>query len=805
MICATTALAALLAAGPALFVGMDAEVATVQGRVARPRGWAVRRLARVLSVPDELGDSRIVYAAQPGKGVNAQFLKRMEPFFARGGSLVVSGKCGDLGLKLVRDEAVPLEVQKAPVGKGWVYCLPQTLEDYILSFARRREPLGEADAEGVFRPTAAGQAVEAAVAYLTKVFAAAEPEAGEAVRSSWGLQPLGKPGTFVAPTTLPNRPTFRPRRTWAPAVPFADGVIACPENPPEIRSLAQELKYHLDILTGRDVRLVADADTETLPAIVFESGKGPVGESRLKLDGRRLVLSGRSRGELSRALTYLLEAEGCRYLWPGKLGKVIPRNPAFALRAFDVAFTPTFKVRELRGAAYRTYKGKVARVGITDEEHREYETIRAAAAIDHPGNRPFDEWHGCNDGRDLPGKLNWGHYFGDYYPRFHVEHPEYFALQPDGTRDLDLSRYPERPRLCLSNEGLARQAAADVLADFRRQPDLYGHSICLPDGGPGNFCLCEDCRRRDPVNGKRTSLWIGAPLSGRYGYVSLTDRVLAFNNRVAELVTKELPWAKLTMYAYSNYVEPPLAVKPHPSLIVLSCAGNYTCGDDDAAERSVAGWAGFGCPLFWRPNSFIGFRTSAPQVHARQLFHDFELLKANGVIGVDESACNEMWANRGYDAYVTMKAIFNPDRLDYAAHRADWLEKGFGPAAEMVGAYLDRLDEICREPGKLSGATVTWVDRERAFERAFDLPGLRALLAKATEAADADVIRARIAFLARGLDVAEADIVLSFDHTKADEEKFVRLLKERCRADPLVWNPNWYGSAFYGIHLGKGK
>ena len=59
--------------------------------------------------------------------------------------------------------------------------------------------------------------------------------------------------------------------------------------------------------------------------------------------------------------------------------------------------------------------------------------------------------------------------------------------------------------------------------------------------------------------------------------------------------------------------------------------------------------------------------------------------------------------------------------------------------------------------------------------------------------------------LARGLDVAEADIALSFDHTKADEAKFVRLLKERCKADPLVWNPNWYGSAFYGIHLGKGK
>ena len=100
------------------------------------------------------------------------------------------------------------------------------------------------------------------------------------------------------------------------------------------------------------------------------------------------------------------------------------------------------------------------------------------------------------------------------------------------------------------------------------------------------------------------------------------------------------------------------------------------------AFAAVAGWAPFGCPLFWRPNGFIGFRTSAPQVHARQLFHDLD-------------------------------------------------------------------------------------------------------------------------FLARGLDVAEADIALSFKHDLADEKRYIALFREKCMSDPLVWNPNWYGHRYYAIHLLK--
>ena len=651
---------------------------------------------------------------------------------------------------------------------------------------------GEADAEGNYQPS------EAELAALKKV---SVKDAERIAKSGWGLEPLGAPGSYVAPRTLPNRPEFRPPRTWKAAVPFERGVIVCPAGSKDVNRLAQELKYHLDTITGRDIPVVRASPADGVPAIVFAWGEGPVGESRLKLEGNRLVLSGRAYGELSHALTYLLEAEGCRYLWPGRLGKVIPRNAAFALRAFDVAFTPTYKVRDFRGALYEKYKGKLAALGISDEEHRRYEEVRAAAAIDHPGNRGFFAWHGCNDVRELPGELKWSHYFGDYDKRFRKSHPEFFALQPDGTRELDLGRHPERPRLCLSCEGLARQAAQDVLAQFRRQPNLYGHNLSLSDGGPGKFCLCPACRRLDPPNGKTAPLYVGTQT---VDYVSLSDRVMAFNNRVAELVVKEKPDAKLTVYAYSNYVEPPLTVKPHPALIVLSCAGEYLRGDDDAAERSIAGWAPFGCPLFWRPNGFIGFRTSAPQVHARQLFHDLELLKANGVVGVDVCACNEMWANRCYDAYITAKGIFNPDRLDYATHRADWLASGFGPAAAKVGEYIDLLDRFCREPAKtVAPGKAQWRDRELAFERAFDIPRLRGVLAAAKSAADSDDVRARIDFLARGLDVAEADIALSFKHDLADEKRYIALFKEKCMSDPLVWNPNWYGHRYYAIHLLK--
>ena len=40
------------------------------------------------------------------------------------------------------------------------------------------------------------------------------------------------------------------------------------------------------------------------------------------------------------------------------------------------------------------------------------------------------------------------------------------ALQPNGSREQELGTRPERPCLCLSNEGLIEQTAKDALAEI---------------------------------------------------------------------------------------------------------------------------------------------------------------------------------------------------------------------------------------------------------------------------------------------------------------------------------------------------
>jgi hypothetical protein len=50
--------------------------------------------------------------------------------------------------------------------------------------------------------------------------------------------------------------------------------------------------------------------------------------------------------------TFLEDALGCRYLWPGQSGKVIPRRKTISVGAINVRFTPLLKQRKIRWSGY---------------------------------------------------------------------------------------------------------------------------------------------------------------------------------------------------------------------------------------------------------------------------------------------------------------------------------------------------------------------------------------------------------------------------------------------------------------------
>jgi len=104
------------------------------------------------------------------------------------------------------------------------------------------------------------------------------------------------------------------------------------------------------------------------------------GGVRIKALPNALVVLGHPRfshpyadaGGVRRAVAILLESLGCRYLWPGETGKVVPATATVEIRALDITRNPPIGQRRIRstGMSRRPAIG-LQRVGMSMPEWRE--------------------------------------------------------------------------------------------------------------------------------------------------------------------------------------------------------------------------------------------------------------------------------------------------------------------------------------------------------------------------------------------------------------------------------------------------
>ncbi|MDD5705310.1 MAG: DUF4838 domain-containing protein [Kiritimatiellae bacterium] len=168
-----------------------------------------------------------------------------------------------------------------------------------------------------------------------------------------------------------------------------------------------------------------------------------------------------------------------------------------------------------------------------------------------------------------------------------AEHPEYFALV-NGKRSV---RYGSgvkgaSAQLCVSNPDVVRVCAENMIA-YSKRTGIKELSLSENDGG--GHCECEQCRAWDVV--KR-----GDP-NARPGLGDwvLTDRVFRFANRVAELVTKEVPDARIGLYAYHNTLSPPREGRLNDAIVVSDVYNNwpylfYSPPSFNMLEGYMRGW-----------------------------------------------------------------------------------------------------------------------------------------------------------------------------------------------------------------------
>ena len=524
----------------------------------------------------------------------------------------------------------------------------------------------------------------------------------------------------------------------------AAGVKAAPiilikDAPPGTRDAAVTLANYIEKISGARPAVV-DGEPPAPPRAIWV-GFQPVletlfpktnfafqhpEETLIACNEHHLVIAGRDRvvgdkqvehGTSNAVFSFIEKDLGVRWLWPGALGTDVPQRRRIALTPFERRFHPLFRSRLL-----------------------------------WPRNPA--EWHRAQRLLDHSLRYQAGHGFTDWWDKYHEQHPDYFALLPNGTRTPQKS--PREVKLCESNPAVAAQWLANAEQAFREDPTRITMSASPNDSG--GFCMCANCRAMDHPDGP--PLW---------GYVALTDRMVKFWNVLARGLRERFPdrEAWVGAYAYSAYLTPPVAEKLEPN-IAIGYVGHMPIASEETRRKEKEqwlAWARQAKAMVYRPNLFhySGGFLGLPTVSLRKTIEDFRFLAGHQCIGLEVDSLPMCWATQGVQFYLMAQLAYDPLQDGEAVLR-DYFARGFGPAADEVAAYfavLEKAHDAVLERIKLSSGwarQATDVFQDIYTDAVWDEAGSHLKAAEMKAGAGPDVFRQRVEFIRTGCDAAKLQV-----------------------------------------------
>jgi hypothetical protein len=502
----------------------------------------------------------------------------------------------------------------------------------------------------------------------------------------------------------------------------AASVIVTGDNPcPSQQMAAEELQYHLEKMSGAKVPVVRESELGDKPGVRILVGQSDLLKSLgidttqidretiivKALDGT-LILAGEDGGQLDpytvefcdvavrtgtlyAVYDFLQDQLGCRWLWPGKTGEIVPQRKTIEVGSLDIQETPKLFMRHFRPGIRERSKDP-------GEDHypRYAEFLRP---LFNPMRIEEQTWlKRMKMGRSE--LIVYGHAFTDWYDRFIESDPEVFAEQADGSRGLPNSSYPkEFVKLCVSSPKVIEFAIADFMKKREADPTFRWMNACENDGGLG-FCQCKTCREWDKGPGEdqaKDAGLDGSEIDGNLGVSSdglpnsLSYRYFRFYNKLARKLREVAPDAYVVTYGYSRYRNAPAGMKLEPNIMVgLIGFNTYPMTAEQIAQQraNYMAWRKTGVEkMFFRPNSFFFSPAHGiPWDAAVQMGEDILFLVENGTVSTDFDSLNGHWSTASPTYYATA-------RLHWDTHmKADeaWREyiEAFGPAADAVGEYF---------------------------------------------------------------------------------------------------------------------
>ena len=473
-------------------------------------------------------------------------------------------------------------------------------------------------------------------------------------------------------------------------------VIEIPEAASDgILAAARELADHLELSTGILPQTMTAG--QPLPAGGFSFRLGVVpspvklgyNHAWWQLDRDSLTITGNdegdSRGTLFAVYEWLDKAVGCRWLWPGELGRIVPKRDSIPLEEGSGVYHPA-----LRCALWRTFGGFKDRWFTQESRERFFQEQQLWLTR----NRMFNDY----------SLQHYPHGFEDWYDRFGKTHPEYFQMLPNGERRPDLLYNHGAPRLvslCVSNPDVARQVVQDWVANFNPATP----QINLNENDTAGRCCCDNCLAWDdspiPAEQRRARAKERFEANDPNWFQelgSLTNRYAKFYLAVLAEADRVAPekHAEIAGLIYANYSEAP-GFRMSPRIYQRFCPPMmfpWTPAKVEAYMQLWQKWADTGCKILLRPNYTLDGHCF-PINYAKPFLRCFRFFQQRNMVGIDMDSCTGNFSAMGITMYSIVRIICHPEMTDeqiLAEYTA-----AFGAAAPQVAEYLARLEQLTDE------------------------------------------------------------------------------------------------------------
>lgn len=444
------------------------------------------------------------------------------------------------------------------------------------------------------------------------------------------------------------------------------------------------------------------------------------------------------------AVVKLLDKEfGVRWLWPGKLGTVIPQKSTITLpENYSLAGKPAFIYRKYRiggviNAHLRNsykFSDDLKILSFTDDALASYYNDLTRFLLIHQEG----------DSRPVPAAA--AHIDGVSRKLF-KKNPNMFAMREDGKRDYFHGQ--NRIRWCASSP--------DVEKYYLDTWD-GGDWIGIGEGDTRGFCRCKACMALDAPQPK-----------GFKGY-STTNRYIELAKRVRAKALKRNPNVKIAILMYMDYTMPPTREKDLSWMYGKFVPyGSGMPNDYPMSEKEHKfimdtwnGWGKTGIQMNYRPNYLLtGY--AIPALDVRQTGEMLRHAAANGMTGFDYDSLRGNWATKGPMLYMHLRLGTDPEMTVEETLKEYY--SAFGPAAKYIEEYFNFWIDYTYY--RIKGGGVGFMAANTAAEyytlEVFEKPA--AILEKALKAAEksADKIYAeRVKFIRLGL--IHGKLCVEFSH-----------------------------------------